>query len=84
MHYLNPIMRERFAEPVCGSLYARRLEVIAVRNLSGCIEFSTMGSDLSREQEATPPPNPLYALLFLAGFDTCQIRQRLPALGQVL
>ena len=29
-------------------------------------------------------PNVCYALMLLAGFDTCQIRQRLPALGQVL
>ena len=29
-------------------------------------------------------PNACYVLRLLAGFDTCQIRQRLPALGQVL
>ena len=32
----------------------------------------------------TLPTPPLYPLLFLAKFDACQIRQHLPALGQVL
>ena len=84
-HSSDLMVRRRFAQPASGRWFAPvvRGDCGFANGLTAWCQRAWATQQIVGKIQAFPSIL-LYPSLFLAGFDTRQIRQRLPALGQVL